>query len=453
MLLYKRCGHSLAPALILVASLSLTPVVMQPSLGASSSETSSSASSTDGIYKEIQDLVKEYYPKARFSTSEKKLHFEEKVRNEVGYYSGHIELTPQAGGILGDLSLVSGDYEGADKDRLPSEVANGFNTVLVMAPYSKQQQSHLLSRLVFPRDLPNDFKDRFKQIVKSYTAGDSSEPSSSPATTVKPAAPTLSAATASSTPPPQQDQPATNATSTRTGEISNTTGESVKSSPAASASSAVTFGSAKLSRYSYPEGRFSVLLPGNPLMSYKNQAGIRMVDYSYPEVHGSFNVSYVIMPGQANPAAINLLFDKLTESFVKTLNGAKVKQFSTTLQGFPARQIDMGELKSKTGCVARLRMYSVRRFVYVIGLVGKKEWIDSPVANDFLGSFSFSPELTAQEKMQQDMREAEKRRQAFDEDFKRRQQQFNDRFQQSQSNSRKASERARADFQTNRIRN
>jgi hypothetical protein len=285
--------------------------------------------------------------------------------------------------------------------------------------------------------VPVEFKSRFESTIKEF-AQDEAKSAETPTTS-----PVATSSTRA-----LSEHPEIKPAPTQTGEISTTAGDSAKPSPVAP--TAVTFGSAKLSKYSYPEGRFSVLLPGSPKMNYKTEAGIRMVDYEYPDVHGSYDISYVIMPGQANPAAINLLFDKLTESFVKTLKGSAIKQSSTSLQGFPGRQVDMGEVKVKPGFVGRLRMYSVRRYVYVIGAIGQKDWISAPVVNDFLTSFSFSPELTTQEKMQQDQIEAAKRRQQFDEDSKRRQQAFNERFQRSQSDARKSSERARMDFQTNR---
>jgi hypothetical protein len=185
-------------------------------------------------------------------------------------------------------------------------------------------------------------------------------------------------------------------------------------------------------------------------MDYKTQAGMRMVDYEYPDVNGNFEISYLIAPGQVNPAAINLLFDKLAESFVKTLQGSKVTQSSISLQSFPGRQLNVEELKGKPGAIAHLRMYSVRRFVYIVGVIGKKDWVSSPIAKDFMSSFSFTPELTKEEKGQQERAQAQQRRQAFDDSFQRRQQEFNERFQRSQSDARKAQERARVDFETHR---
>lgn len=122
------------------------------------------------IFKEIKELVKEKYPKAKITTTANSMHFDEKCKSEESFYSGHIALAPQTGGILCDISVKDGPYEGKDKERLPSEVEDGFHCDLVMAPYSKQENKHLLVSLAFPPDLSTDFKTRFETLINSYNA-------------------------------------------------------------------------------------------------------------------------------------------------------------------------------------------------------------------------------------------------------------------------------------------
>lgn len=193
-------------------------------------------------------------------------------------------------------------------------------------------------------------------------------------------------------------------------------------------------------------------MPGSPQMKYTTQAGLRMVDYAYPEAHGSFNVSYVILPQQLDPAKFNLLMEKISQSVITSLKGTKVTQSGTSLQSFPGRQIEIAELKDKPGQGAKFRLFIVRRYVYVIGVAGKKAWLTSPISNEFLDSFQITPELTAAEQMMEKQREAERQRKYALEDADRRKREFDQRFADSQSRARKEHEKFKADFENNRWR-
>lgn len=168
------------------------------------------------LYEKMQHLVKEYFPRAKFSVAKQSLHFEDKCRAEVGYYSGRRKITPQDGGVLGDLALAAGVYRGLDKDRLPSEEYDGFHTVLTMAPYFKQQNNHLLIVLSLPNEFPLEFKERFVILVKEFSKHE--ETASGAASTQSPTGSTGSAtAEAASKRPASVDKTgATNAFSTAT---------------------------------------------------------------------------------------------------------------------------------------------------------------------------------------------------------------------------------------------
>lgn len=140
------------------------------SSASASVESASGASSVEVLFKEMEDLVKQYYPRAKFTASDSKAHFEYKLKTEDGYYSGRPVLVPQPGGILGELSVKAGEYIGPDKNRLPSESNDGFNTTLIMAPYSAKSRAHLSAKLVFGPDVSTEFKDTFKQIVSKFNA-------------------------------------------------------------------------------------------------------------------------------------------------------------------------------------------------------------------------------------------------------------------------------------------
>jgi hypothetical protein len=147
-----------------------------PTLASESGENAKPAplsKEADNVCNAILQLVKEYYPKAKITNENNTIHFQEKVKKEDNFSGSHGNkelLAPQSGGIIGDISMRPGEYSGADKSELNCERVNGFHTVLLMAPYSKLQDAHLMARLVFPCDVPFEFKSRFKTIINTFAA-------------------------------------------------------------------------------------------------------------------------------------------------------------------------------------------------------------------------------------------------------------------------------------------
>lgn len=186
---------------ILIAGLlgSSTSVNCPASHGAESKAAADAAKSDpqlNEIYRELETLVREFYPRAKFSRMGETAHFELKVKNHLSG-SGLTVLAPESGGILGDLQIKPGEYSGKDKDRLPSETLDSYTTTMVLAPYNRQKNTHLLVKLVFPPDLPVDFKEQFKSAIAKFSAGNEN----------------LAAV------PPQQTQTATDASTTQKANI------------------------------------------------------------------------------------------------------------------------------------------------------------------------------------------------------------------------------------------
>ncbi|MBP9807705.1 hypothetical protein KBF38_05310 [bacterium] len=126
----------------------------------------------DVIYKNIMAIVKQYYPQATVTLKGNSLHFERKTRKIYEHYSRKLELAPDAGGILGDVELRPGEYNGFDKDRIPSEQFQGFRTTILLAPYSKELKTHMYVKMICPVDSPTEFKDKIKATVNSFNAGE-----------------------------------------------------------------------------------------------------------------------------------------------------------------------------------------------------------------------------------------------------------------------------------------
>jgi hypothetical protein len=139
---------------------------------------STPAASTDApadlnsIFADLDALTKEFYPSAKISKSDGRIHFEYRALNQLGAHTKTVAPTPLPGGIIGDVAVLPGAYEGADKNFLPSDVIDGAQSQLLMAPFSRQRNMHLLAKLVYPTDVQAEFKERFKSIVKSFNAGE-----------------------------------------------------------------------------------------------------------------------------------------------------------------------------------------------------------------------------------------------------------------------------------------
>jgi hypothetical protein len=226
----------------------------------------------DSDFKRIEKLVKKFYPKANVTISSSNMHFDEKCKNEMGYYSGRLVLAPQSGGILCDITLKPGEYHGDDKNRLPSEVPDGFHTNLTMAPYSKLQNKHLLVRMSFPPDIDVEFKKHFKTLINNFNSGE------------------IAAEAA------EEKVAAEEATKKTAADVAAAKAAAEQASKDAAANNQSTFGAANMSDHRFREGRFKVLCPDDIQISHSIQMGLAKVDYSSAGAHGNFNVSYLVMP-------------------------------------------------------------------------------------------------------------------------------------------------------------
>ncbi len=418
-------------------------------------QTNAAASTNEDVasaFAEVETLVKEFYPKAKIVRSEDKLHFEYKARGLAGTQSGLKELSPDSGGVAGDIVVKPGKYTG--KERQPSETNLILHMVYFIAPYSEPQNHHFFTRLSYPPDASVDFLTKFKSIVADLQKGNQE-------IAVKPA----TAAAPNTTPPAVATSTVSSTASSVQTSSDNTPAKKPDNEPAAADSAGasaekpgskeltpakVSFGARKLSKYSYPEGRFKVLLPGNPQMKYSNQLGMRSVDYSYPETHGAYIMSYLIAPGNIIESKISPLLDAVCTNISKTSKSVEVRRNSISLQGYQGRQIELAPPTSKDQ-LARFRLYVVRRFIYIIGAAGNKAWIESPVVSDYLNSLEVVPELSASETRpaqfstpfssgsSSDRRESEERAAKMHRDF-----------EEARAKSRKDFERSRADFKFHR---
>lgn len=184
--------------------------------------------------------------------------------------------------------------------------------------------------------------------------------------------------------------------------------------------------SGKLRRMSFPEGRFSISMPGTPEMEYQDaEIGrglrLRVVLYGYPEYFGKYLAGYVIVPQQLdmnNPALKENLLNSMVNSIAtgggkaatapagKTAKSKAaptkpviVSQSAMNFQGHPGREV-LTKAKDATGSetYARIRFFVVGHYLYIIGGEGKKVWLDSPACMDYVNSFLIASQASPSSK-------------------------------------------------------
>lgn len=314
----------------------------------------------------ISALVKDFFPKAKITSTDNSLHFEYKVHEREHPYNRRTVLSPDLDGILGDVELKSG----GPSDRIIGviERPEAVHSVLIMAPYTASDKTWLSTRLLFQPITPLEFMESFKRLVNSYDHPDDAAQHSSLPPSVPGSLPPGSATSTSVqpvVPPPnaQVQQPEVKPDTTPSPALSiseQSAGNSdlsaqtisKETAPAPAIETSLKPGgtaSSPMDKYTYPEGHFKVMLPGSPQVKYSNQAGMRMVDYVYAVPEGTFNISYVILPEAPPNLKTSQLLDNMSQSVVNSMKGMRTKQYASSLQGFPGCQLEVPELANKPG--------------------------------------------------------------------------------------------------------
>jgi uncharacterized protein YbaP (TraB family) len=162
----------------------------------------------------------------------------------------------------------------------------------------------------------------------------------------------------------------------------------------------ISFGGSNLERLYYPEGRFRVMLPGQPEMKCNTLSGIRMVDYTYPEFSGNFEVSYLILPREIPDATAQQNFlNFIIGEFVKKINAKLLSKTSFSNSYGIGSQLDCKlPLKVKMtnqDVLMRLRFQLCGRMLYIIGGQGTAPWIGSNRLAQVMNSLEIVPEQSA----------------------------------------------------------
>ncbi len=176
----SRKSSSLVFASLLIGCSAVFPLISCTPVSAESAESTQSAEGLSAMSLDpcgaVEKLIRETYPKALINKGRGEITFEYKAHKKNGFYPDRPAIVPGDGGIVGTVTLSPGEYAEADKNEIPSEKPNGFYSVLTMAPYSTRQRSHLLAKVIFPQEVPPNFKEKFRALISSFNKGDDPAP-------------------------------------------------------------------------------------------------------------------------------------------------------------------------------------------------------------------------------------------------------------------------------------
>lgn len=164
----KTTGHGF---LLLVAAL-LCACVAAPIR--ESEDQPSRVPPLERFYSDLEQLFARHYPAATSQRLEDGIHFEYDTRVflvheslKTGEWQEAFEMRgPNRGGILCDITLRKGPYQGAAD--VPQTFDKHYFTLLLMAPDSPEHDAHLHVRLGYPANVSADFLGHFTKLVDDY---------------------------------------------------------------------------------------------------------------------------------------------------------------------------------------------------------------------------------------------------------------------------------------------
>lgn len=126
------------------------------------------------LYGGLESLFRKHYPKATSHLLKDTIHFEYDTRIFIvheatltGEWQSPMETRgPKPGGILCDIRLEKGEYQG--QAVVPQVFDKRYFKIQMLAPYSKTKGVHLIVQLYFPRDVKEDFLKQFTDLVNDF---------------------------------------------------------------------------------------------------------------------------------------------------------------------------------------------------------------------------------------------------------------------------------------------
>jgi len=145
------------------------------------------------------------------------------------------------------------------------------------------------------------------------------------------------------------------------------------------------------SRFSPPEGGFSILMPGTPEESQENVGTeekplILRGFKSIRENEGVYIVVYNDIPEEemSNQKKLKAVLDSIPQEFAKAIKGRLISQKNITLNGYKGKEF---KVQGSQGAIFRGRAYLTNNRVYLIGVATAKERYLRRTIPGFLNSF------------------------------------------------------------------
>jgi hypothetical protein len=126
------------------------------------------------FYAELQTLFRKEYPEVTSDFLKDEIRFEFNTRVFIVHETDMTgrwqdpseERGPNPGGILCDITLKSGPYDG--QIVVPQTFDEHYFKVLVLAPNSAKQDKYLMVHLYYPQNVSPDFLKRFTELVNDF---------------------------------------------------------------------------------------------------------------------------------------------------------------------------------------------------------------------------------------------------------------------------------------------
>lgn len=127
------------------------------------------------IYKQLQSLITEYYPKATFEIKGGKFLAKYNTRTFMIHHAlktgewqdASAQEGPNKGGILCTIQSGEGKYGGAAM--VPQTFDYRYYSSLLMAPENSKSNTYLNAHLNYPSGVSLDFVNRYRKLIESYS--------------------------------------------------------------------------------------------------------------------------------------------------------------------------------------------------------------------------------------------------------------------------------------------
>jgi hypothetical protein len=158
---------------LVVATVSILAPGVRPLANAPSDQASDTENrALRRLYGELRMVFRKHYPQASSHVLKEKMHFEHDTRIfivheplKTGEWQDPWETRgPKPGGILCDITLQAGRYQGAAV--VPQTFDKRYFKMLMMAPYSAKADRHLLVHLSYPANVTSEFLKEFTELME-----------------------------------------------------------------------------------------------------------------------------------------------------------------------------------------------------------------------------------------------------------------------------------------------